>query len=135
MRQSDNKERSKTRNPELPGNEAGLALPRRVRETLFQGWGPKLMLAALAVSALCAPAMAQQVSYIPLSAAGVSVGAPDSLTAIQVAYNYADSIVQAACSNGTVENEQSYTQSDVLLPSGWSAHVFVTATCALGGNR
>jgi hypothetical protein len=127
MRQFDDKEHAKTRNPERPGDAAGLALPARVRGTLFQGWGPKLMLAALAVSALCAPAMAQQASYI--SATGISQAAPDRETAIQSAVNCAEAALQAECS-GTVENE--VMVYDFAAPYAfrlWSARVILRALC------
>lgn len=52
MRQFDNAEPLKVRNPARPDDEAGIATPRRVSGNLFQGWGPKLMAAALAASAL-----------------------------------------------------------------------------------
>jgi hypothetical protein len=132
MRQFDYKERAKTRNPEHPGDAAGLALPRRIAGTLFQGWGPKLMLAALAGSALCAPAMAQ-VSFIGVSSTGLSYGAPDRATAIRIAVDYADSANRAKCAGGTIQNEAPL--SVYAGPDGWyswSARVVLTATCVLG---
>jgi hypothetical protein len=133
MRQFDEKQHAKTRNPERPGDTAGLALPARVPGTLFQGWGPKLMLAALAVSALSAPALAQLVSYIPESATGYSQGEPDRLTAIETAYGYADSIIQGGCTHGTVQNETTYSESDAQDFRGlWWANVVLTAACLVG---
>lgn len=131
MQRFDNKEHARTRNPERLGDAAGLAFPRRVAGTLFQGWGPKLMLAALAGSALCAPAVAQQVSYIPLSATGVSQGEPNSFAAIQAAYDYADSIIQAGCTNGTVQYETQVSQYTGFNVSGWWANVGLTADCVV----
>jgi TonB family protein len=53
MRQIDNTNHVKIRTPERPIDEAGVALPKRVPGTsLFQGWGPKLMVAAVAIGAL-----------------------------------------------------------------------------------
>jgi TonB family protein len=52
MRQYDDSEQLKIRNPARPDAEAGIATPHRVAGNLFQGWGPKLMAAALAASAL-----------------------------------------------------------------------------------
>ena len=52
MRQFDNAESLKVRNPARPDDEAGIASPQRVSGNLFQGWGPKLMAAALAASSL-----------------------------------------------------------------------------------
>jgi TonB family protein len=51
MRQYDD-ESLKVRNPGRPDDEAGIASPKRISGNLFQGWGPKLMAAALAASAL-----------------------------------------------------------------------------------
>jgi len=51
MRQNDNNEHLKIRNPGRP-DEAGVALPKRLPGGLFPGWGPKLMGAALAIGAL-----------------------------------------------------------------------------------
>ena len=52
MRQFDDTDQLKVRNPARPDNEAGIATPRRISGNLFQGWGPKLMAAALAASAI-----------------------------------------------------------------------------------
>src|SRR5215469_11919070 len=52
MRQFDDAEALKVRNPARPDDEAGIATPRRISGNLFQGWGPKLMAAVLAASAL-----------------------------------------------------------------------------------
>lgn len=43
MRQMDNRDRVNIRNPERLDDEGGLALPKRLPRTIFQGWGPKLM--------------------------------------------------------------------------------------------
>jgi hypothetical protein len=131
MRQFDDKQHAKTRNPDRPGDAAGLALPARVRGTLFQGWGPKLMLAAIAVSALCTPAMAQQVSFVPESATGVSQGELSASAAIQDAYDYADSVIQGGCPSGTVQNEARLSENYGLNAGGWWARVSLTATCVV----
>jgi TonB family protein len=52
MREIDNNEHLKIRNPERPDQETGIALPRRLPQTVFQGWGPKLMAATLAAGTL-----------------------------------------------------------------------------------
>lgn len=131
MRQFDDEEHVKTRNPERPDDAAGLALPARVRGTIFQGWGPKLMLAALAASALCAPAMAQVVSYVPESATGESQGEPSASAAIDAAYGYADSIIQAGCPSDTVQNEAPVSENYGFNAGGWWATVSLTATCVV----
>src|SRR5579884_1445335 len=61
MRQIDSEDPKAMRNPERPDREAGIAAPRRNPGGLFPGWGPKLMLCALAMGGIaCAnkPAMA-----------------------------------------------------------------------------
>lgn len=52
MQSTDIGEHLKIRNPGRPDDQAGIAAPRRLPGTLFQGWGPKLMAAALLVGAL-----------------------------------------------------------------------------------
>jgi TonB family protein len=52
MRHNDTTERIRSRNPERLDDESGVALPKRLPGTLFQGWGPKLMVAALAIGTL-----------------------------------------------------------------------------------
>jgi Gram-negative bacterial TonB protein C-terminal len=52
MRQFDNAENLKVRNPARPDDQAGIAAPKRVPGSLFQGWGPKLMATAFAAGAL-----------------------------------------------------------------------------------
>lgn len=55
MQDIDNKQIQKTRNPEVSENDhAGLVSYRRTPSQLFQGWGPKLMAAALAIGGLVA---------------------------------------------------------------------------------
>jgi TonB family protein len=40
------------RNPELPDERTGIARPPRTSHALFAGWGPKLLIAALAITAV-----------------------------------------------------------------------------------
>jgi TonB family protein len=51
MRQTDSEELKATRNPIRPDAEGGIATPRRNPTGLFHGWGPKLMLCAVAIGA------------------------------------------------------------------------------------
>jgi TonB family protein len=51
MRQIDPEEPKSIRNPRRPDPEAGIATPGRNPTGLFHGWGPKLMLCALAIGA------------------------------------------------------------------------------------
>lgn len=52
MRHIDPEEAKATRNPILPNSEGGIATPVRNPGGLFHGWGPKLMLCALAVGTI-----------------------------------------------------------------------------------
>jgi hypothetical protein len=64
MQVTDNNERLKIRKPDRPDDEAGVVLPKRTRAALFQGWGPKLMAAALTIGTLAlssSPAKAAKV--------------------------------------------------------------------------
>jgi TonB family protein len=51
MRRIDETQHLKSRNPGRPEDEGGVAMPKRLPGTIFQGWGPKLMAAALAMIA------------------------------------------------------------------------------------
>jgi TonB family protein len=51
MRQIDPEEHKAIRNPARPDQESGIATPGRNPTGLFHGWGPKLMLCALAIGA------------------------------------------------------------------------------------
>jgi TonB family protein len=51
MRRIDETQHLNHRNPERPTDDAGVALPKRLPGNIFQGWGPKLMAAALATLA------------------------------------------------------------------------------------
>jgi TonB family protein len=52
MRQSDDIEILKVRYIDRPNEEGTLIRPKRVSTALFQGWGPKLLGAALAIATL-----------------------------------------------------------------------------------
>jgi TonB family protein len=52
MRQIDTEKPKATRNPIPPDAEGGIATPLRNPTGLFHGWGPKLMVCALAIGAI-----------------------------------------------------------------------------------
>jgi TonB family protein len=52
MRQLDNNQYLRMRTPERTEDGERIAAPKRIASPLFQGWGPKLMAAALAFGAL-----------------------------------------------------------------------------------
>jgi TonB family protein len=52
MRQIDPEEVKATRNPTRSDSEGGIATPQRNPSGLFHGWGPKLMVCALALAGI-----------------------------------------------------------------------------------
>jgi TonB family protein len=55
VRRIDETQQLNTRNPAGPEDEAAAADLKRLPNTVFQGWGPQLMVAALAVASVLAP--------------------------------------------------------------------------------
>jgi TonB family protein len=64
------------RYPGRPDDQAGVVMPKRICGNLFQGWGPKLLAAALAIGALAVsekPVLAQSVAQAACADRGATL--------------------------------------------------------------